>query len=162
MKPWFIVNFNTIVSHIFPEIFIEIPQVVKKKWIFSSSALTTFIFFRFFTISLWQKTFFHILYLQHTLNRLFNNCKKLYWYWLSSSWDNEGVKLSPPKKKQTCYRKTCIHDWFFIHLLNFIDQLSSFVLCSRIKSKSLLIVGPSSEHWYSCGTWHIHMKTKFP
>ena len=30
MKPWFFVTFNIIISHIFPENFIEIPQVVKK------------------------------------------------------------------------------------------------------------------------------------
>ena len=30
MKPWFFVTFNIIISHIFPENFIEIPQVVQK------------------------------------------------------------------------------------------------------------------------------------
>ena len=30
VKPWFFVNFNIIISHIFPENFIEIHQVVQK------------------------------------------------------------------------------------------------------------------------------------
>ena len=30
VKPWFFVNFNTIISHIFPENVIEILQVVQK------------------------------------------------------------------------------------------------------------------------------------
>ena len=30
VKPWFFVTFNIITSHIFPEIFIEISQVVQK------------------------------------------------------------------------------------------------------------------------------------
>ena len=30
MKPWFFVTFNIIISHIFSENFIEIPQVVQK------------------------------------------------------------------------------------------------------------------------------------
>ena len=31
IKPWFFVTFNIIISHIFPENFIEIPQVVQKR-----------------------------------------------------------------------------------------------------------------------------------
>ena len=31
-KPWFFVTFNIIISHIFPEHFIEIPQFVQKIW----------------------------------------------------------------------------------------------------------------------------------
>ena len=30
VKPWFFVTFNVIISHIFPENFIEITQIVKK------------------------------------------------------------------------------------------------------------------------------------
>ena len=30
VKPWLFVTFNIIISHIFPKIFIEIPQVVQK------------------------------------------------------------------------------------------------------------------------------------
>ena len=30
VKPWFFVTFNIIINHIFPEKFIEIPQVVQK------------------------------------------------------------------------------------------------------------------------------------
>ena len=31
IKPWLFVTFNIIISHIFPENFIEIPQVVQKR-----------------------------------------------------------------------------------------------------------------------------------
>ena len=34
VKPWFFVNFNIIVGHIFPENFFEIPQVFQKIWKF--------------------------------------------------------------------------------------------------------------------------------
>ena len=59
VKPWFILTFNIIISHIFPEIFIEIPQVVQKIWRISLSILAIFIdfhqFFGFSDISLLQK-----------------------------------------------------------------------------------------------------------
>ena len=40
-------------------------------------------------------------YHQPTLNGLFNNCIKLYWYWISSSWNMEGgqTELPPPQNK---------------------------------------------------------------
>ena len=47
-KLWFFVTFNIIINHIFPENFIEIPQVVQKVWRFSPSILTIFINFRIF------------------------------------------------------------------------------------------------------------------
>ena len=34
-----------------------------------------------------MSAFFHF---QHTLNRLFNNCIKFYWYGISSSWNMKG------------------------------------------------------------------------
>ena len=59
VKPWFFVTFNIIISHIFPKIFNEIPQVVQKIWITSLSKLANFIdfhrFFGFSDISLLQK-----------------------------------------------------------------------------------------------------------
>ena len=47
VKPWFFVSFN-IISHIFPENFIEFPQVIQKIWRFSPSILTIFINFEDF------------------------------------------------------------------------------------------------------------------
>ena len=59
VKPWLFVTFNIIISHIFPKIFIEIPQVVQKIWIISLSILAIFIdfhwFFGFSDISLLQR-----------------------------------------------------------------------------------------------------------
>ena len=59
VKPWFIVTFNIIISHSFPENFIEIPQVVQKIRNISLSILAIFIdfhqFFGFFDISLLQR-----------------------------------------------------------------------------------------------------------
>ena len=34
-----------------------------------------------------MSAFFHF---QHTLNRLFNNCIRLYWYYISSPWNMKG------------------------------------------------------------------------
>ena len=54
MKPFF-VTFNIIISHIFPENLIEIPQVVQKIWRISLSILPIFFSFLFFNISLLQR-----------------------------------------------------------------------------------------------------------
>ena len=45
VKPWFFVTFNIIISNIFPENFIEIPQVVHKIWSFSLPIFAIFIDF---------------------------------------------------------------------------------------------------------------------
>ena len=45
VKPWFFVTFNIIISHIFPENFIGIPQVVQKIRRISLSTLAIFIDF---------------------------------------------------------------------------------------------------------------------
>ena len=37
--------------------------------------------------------FFHF---QHTLSRLFNNCIKFSWSWISSSWNMKGGSIWPP------------------------------------------------------------------
>ena len=49
VKPWFFVTFNIFISHIFPENFIEIPQVVQKIWTISMSILAIFIDFHQFS-----------------------------------------------------------------------------------------------------------------
>ena len=41
MKPWFFVAFNITISHIFPENFTEIPQVIQKIWRTSLSILVS-------------------------------------------------------------------------------------------------------------------------
>ena len=57
VKPWFFVTFNIIISHILPEHFIEISQVIQKIWRFSSSILTIFINFSdFFIFSCYKET----------------------------------------------------------------------------------------------------------
>ena len=59
VKLWFFVTFNIIISHIFPENFIEIPQVVQNIWRSFLSILVILIdfhrFFGFFDISLLQR-----------------------------------------------------------------------------------------------------------
>ena len=79
MKPWFFLSFNIIISHIFPENFIGIPQVVQKMM---SAAL------------------FHF---QDTLNRLFNSfIYKVIFILEKFFFKYEGeVKLTPlpPQKK---------------------------------------------------------------
>ena len=77
--------------------------------IFRQYLLFSFIF-GFFDISLWQKQLVTIVYnrwyqiffyFQHTLNKLFNNCIKLHWYYISSSWYMKGVQTDiTPEKKQ--------------------------------------------------------------
>ena len=59
MKTCFFVTFNIILSHIFPENYIEFPQVVQKIWRVSVAILAIFIdflhFFLFFDVSLLQR-----------------------------------------------------------------------------------------------------------
>ena len=87
LKLWFFVTFNIIIGYIFPENFIEIPQVVQKIWRFSPSMLTVFINFSYYWHFLVTKNLMTSAYntrcqqffcFQSTLNRLFNNCVKLY------------------------------------------------------------------------------------
>ena len=99
LKPWFFVTFNTIIRHIFSENSIEISQVIWKVWRCSSSILTIFInFLGFFTFLCCKQTkdismqqmilaFFFFFSLQPTLNWLFINCIKLFWIWISASWN---------------------------------------------------------------------------
>ena len=84
----------------FPEILIETTQVVQKIWRLSLSILLFSDFLDFLTFPCYKETndvsvqqimspFCHF---QHTLNRLFNICMELYWYYVSSSWNiNETV-----------------------------------------------------------------------
>ena len=62
--------FNTIVRHIFPENFVEIPQVGRMLKRFSSPVLT-YLRRQHITADV------NIFYLQPTLYRFFNNCIKL-------------------------------------------------------------------------------------
>ena len=59
VEPWFFVTFNIILKHIFPESFIEFPQVVRKIRRNYLSILAIFInfshFFGFFDITLLQR-----------------------------------------------------------------------------------------------------------
>ena len=89
VKPCCFVTFNIIVSHICPENFIEITQVVQNIWRFSSSILTIFInFLGILIFPCYKETnevsieqvMSALLYFQHTLNRLFGTCINLYWY----------------------------------------------------------------------------------
>ena len=44
-----------------------------------------------------------LFYFQPTLNRLFNNCIKLYWYKISSSWNMKSDEIdSSPQRKRQC------------------------------------------------------------
>ena len=56
VKPWFFETFDIIISHIFPENFAEIPQVVQKIWKFPPSIFNYFNrFFRIFCLFLVPK-----------------------------------------------------------------------------------------------------------
>ena len=76
-------TFNIIISHIFSESFIGIPQVVQKICRFSPSILSSFINFSdFLTLSCYKETYdvglqqmmSACFYFQTSLNMLFNSC----------------------------------------------------------------------------------------
>ena len=77
LKPWFFLTFNIIISHIFPENFDWISEVVQKIWRFSLSILTIFIDFFLTSAYMMISAFFKF---KSTLNRLLNNWIKLYQY----------------------------------------------------------------------------------
>ena len=104
-KTCYFVIFNIIKSHIFPENVIEIPQIFQKIWKFYSSMLIILTNFSACLRSPYCKetndasikqTTWAFLYLQPTLNRLFNDCKKLYWYLISSTWNIKEGQIDPP------------------------------------------------------------------
>ena len=90
VKPWFLMTFNIIISHVFPENFIDFPHVVQKIWKNSLLMLAIFInfpqFFEFFEITLLQRNWWRqlitddasIFQFQKNLNRLFHNWINLY------------------------------------------------------------------------------------
>ena len=92
VKLWFSVTFNIILKDIFSENFIEFPQVVQKIWRNSLSVLANFhqlssiflIFWHYLVTKKLMTSFITgmsgLFHFQHSLNRLFNNCIKLYWY----------------------------------------------------------------------------------
>ena len=98
-------SFNIFISHIFHENFIEIPQLVQKIWWHQHMASA-------------------IIYLQPTLNKLINNCIKIYWYHISSSWNllllllpgaaggtgggGGGSNWHPPPEKTTFQKSSLI------------------------------------------------------
>ena len=116
VKTWCLATFNISLSHIFPENFIKIPQVVQTVWRFTLSSNNYFNrFFDFLTFPCSKETkdvtynrwCRHFFYFQTTINRLFNNCLKLCWHCVSSPWNMKvcvcvwegGVdKLTSPEK----------------------------------------------------------------
>ena len=93
-------TYNIVISHIFSENFIDIPQIVQKIWRFFSFNINYFRqLFGIFDISLLQINLWRqqitgdvrFFYFQPTLNRLFNSCIKLYWHKISFSWNMKGM-----------------------------------------------------------------------
>ena len=110
VKPCFFVAFKIIISHIFPEIFIKISQVVQKIWRFSPSILNILIVFQIFwhflvtkklMTSAYNRWCHHFSYFQSTLNRLLNNIQNFIDIRLVILEKWRGVKLTPSSEKAT-------------------------------------------------------------
>ena len=124
-KTLFFVTYNITISHIFPQKFIKLREIIWKIWRFSSSILTTWMNFHiFFHISLlWKPNNVSIrqllsacFYFQPILYRLCNNCMKLYCYYIRS-WNIKlrrrwGGSTQPHKGKDSTY--ACIVIWYMI------------------------------------------------
>lgn len=72
---------------VFSTDFIELPQVFWNFWRFSSSILAISLVANKLMTLAYNRRCDHFFYLQHTVNRSFNNCVKLYWHWINSSWN---------------------------------------------------------------------------
>ena len=78
MKPWFFVTFNTIISHIFPENFIKIPQVVQKILRIYLSILAIFINFHCFFGFFW-----HFLFTKKLMTSAYNKqCQHFFTFYI--------------------------------------------------------------------------------
>ena len=80
VKSCFFVTFNIITSHIFPENFVETPQVVQKTGRFSLSILAIFIDFHQFSSIFW--TFWHFIVTKKQMIRLV----------FLETWERRGVE----------------------------------------------------------------------
>ena len=104
----FLVNFNIILSFIFPENFTKTHQVSQKIWILISSILTIFVnFLDFFTFICYKKTndgsIYNIIsavfWLGIILDKLLRNCNRLYSCCIRSSNMKVGsVVLTHPRQ----------------------------------------------------------------
>ena len=93
------VTFNIIINHIFLENFIKIHNIVQKIWrisvnisYFYQFSSIFWIFWHFLVtkkliLPAYNRLCQHFLQFYHTLNTLFKNCRKLYWYQISFSWN---------------------------------------------------------------------------
>ena len=94
---------------------------------------------------LMMSAFCHI---QHTLNRLFNNCRNLYWHKISSSWNmkgeggRSGVKLPPSPvktilKKSSLTRvnslKVLVEVSFLFTMINKLNTDQAFIQIKRLE-----------------------------
>ena len=135
-------NFNIILRHIFPENFIEFPRAIQRIWRNSLSILANF---HQFSSNFWiswhylvpkkliMSAFFHF---QHTLNRCFNNWIKLYWYYISSSWNikgYEGIQIDPHSGKTTLKRSSLIR----VNHISSLSQIGQWLDCVHRKHKVL-------------------------
>ena len=126
VKPCFFVTFNIIVSHIFPENFVDVSHIAQRIRRFSPSILTIFIDFSdFLNFSSRKETsdfsiqqmISSIFYFQAIINSLFNNFINLYWYWISSSGNmkvGRRGKLNPSPlhllpQKENCLQKSQLY-----------------------------------------------------
>ena len=103
---------NIINSHIFVKISLKFLMSFRRYEDFPLSLLTIFIISFYFllqklsitkkiTTSAYNRWCKGLPFcLQPNSNRLFNNCIKFYWNWISTSWNMKGeVKLTPPLEK---------------------------------------------------------------
>ena len=102
VKHWFFLTFNIIISHFFSEIFIETLQVFQMTSRISPPIWTILIDFSDFL------TFFYYNKKLLTSAWFSNNCIKINWYYITSSWNiKEGVvKLIPTEKNHLDLEKT--------------------------------------------------------
>ena len=105
------VTFNIIISHIFLENFIKIPNIVQKIWrisvnisYFYQFSSIFWIFWHFLVtkkliLPAYNRLCQHFLQFRHTLNTLFKNCIKLYWYQISFPEICKEVQIDPFHEK---------------------------------------------------------------
>ena len=109
-KAWFFVTLNIIISHTFPENFIEITQVVQKilslslsifLWLFLAIFIIFLIFWHFLVTkkrmmtayNRWCQHFFHF---QRTSNKFCNNCKSFSYFFLKCDPPIWPPQFDPP------------------------------------------------------------------
>ena len=87
----------------------------------------------------------HVFYFQPILSRLFNNCIKLHWYWISFSWNMKGNQFH---YLPALLGLTHIEEIASIHCSKIIHKWQVIIVVCLVKSKARILSKICSIHLF--------------